>query len=122
MADPRIALLISTALSATVFCLAHAASDPWLIGYYFFFGVAMSIVVWRTGGLEVSALIHTVNNLLLFTVAIVMGQDLAAGLDRSDGAGGPWVLVPTLVIAAVTAFVWWWARRHGVDRTSRTVR
>ena len=72
VADPRIALAISTVVSATIFMLAHGAADPWLIGYYFVFGVAMSVVVWRTGGLEVAVLIHTVNNLLLFTVAIVV--------------------------------------------------
>ena len=35
--------------------------------------------------LLVSRVIHLANNLLLFVVAIVAGQDLAAGLDRSDG-------------------------------------
>ena len=117
VADPRISLPVSTVVSAALFCVAHGAGDGWLIGYYFFFGVAMSIVVWRTGGLEVAALIHTANNMLLFGVAIVMGQDLSAGLDRSEGAGGPWVLLPMFVLAAITALVWWWARRHEIDRT-----
>ena len=117
VADPRISLLVSTVVSAALFCVAHGAGDRWLIGYYFFFGVAMSVVVWRTGGLEVAALIHTANNMLLFGVAIAMGQDLGAGLDRSEGSGGPWVLLPMIVLAAITALVWWWARRHRIDRT-----
>ena len=53
------------------------------------------------GRLEVAALIHTANNLLLFLVAIIAGQDLSAGLDRSDGAGGPVVLIPMALIAVV---------------------
>ncbi len=115
-ADPRIALLVSVVVSATIFMLAHGAGDPWLIGYYFFFGVAMSIVVWRTGGLEVAALIHTTNNLLLFLVAIISGQDLAAGLDRSEGMGGPWMLIPMAVLALITGVVWWLAQRNAVAR------
>lgn len=118
---PMTSLLVSTAVSAALFCVAHGAGDPWLIFYYFFFGVAMSVVVWRTGGLEVATLIHTANNLLLFVVAIIAGQDLGAGLDRSDGAGGPWVLIPIALLTAVTAFVWWWARRHRVDRTYQPI-
>ncbi len=117
VANPRIALIVSTVVSATLFMLAHGAGDPWLIVYYFFFGVAMSVVVWRTGGLEVATLIHTVYNMLLFGVAIAMGQDLGAGLDRSDGSAGPWILFPMVVVAAITVLVCWWAQRHRVDRT-----
>ena len=115
-ADARVALVISTVVSATIFMLAHGAADPWLILYYFGFGVAMSIVVWRTGGLEVATLIHLVNNVLLFTFAIVSGQDLAAGLDRSSGSGGSFMLIPLVVLAATVAVVWWWTRRHDVSR------
>jgi membrane protease YdiL (CAAX protease family) len=121
-ANPAVALVIGTVVSAAIFCLAHGAGDRWLIFYYFFFGVAMSVVVWRTGGLEVAALIHTANNLFLFTIAIIMGQDLGAGLDRSEGAGGPWVLIPVLLLTGVTGWVWWWARRHRIERTYQPVR
>lgn len=116
-ADPRLALIIGTVVSATVFTLAHGALDPWLIIYYFGFGVAMSVVVWRTGGLEVAALIHTANNVLLFVVAIVAGQDLAVGLDRSAGVGGPFMLIPMLVLALIVGLVWWWAKRQGISRS-----
>ena len=117
VAKPRIALILSAVISALLFMLAHGAGDPWLIVYYFFFGVAMSVVVWRTGGLEVATLIHAVYNMLLFGVAIAMGQDLGAGLDRSAGSAGPWILFPMAVLAGITALVCWWAQRHRVDRT-----
>lgn len=115
-ADPRIALAVSTVVSATIFMLAHGSVDPWLIGYYLVFGAAMSIVVWRTGGLEVAVLIHTVNNLLLFIVIIVSGQDLSASLDRSPGEAGSAVLIPMVVLATTVALVLWWAKRHDVAR------
>jgi uncharacterized protein len=115
-ADPRLALIISTVVSATIFMLAHGATDPWLIVYYFGFGIAMSIVVWRTGGLEVAVLIHTLNNVLFFMVAILAGQDLAVGLDRSAGTGGSFMLVPMVVLALTTGLVCWWANRNKVSR------
>ena len=116
-ADPRLALIIGTVVSATIFMLAHGAADPWLIAYYFGFGVAMSVVVWRTGGLEAAVLIHTANNVLLFIVAIVAGQDLAAGLDRSSGVGGSFMIVPMVALVVIVASVWWWAKRTRVGRS-----
>jgi len=116
-ADPRVALLIGTLLSAGLFTVAHGAGDPWLIVFYFVFGVGLSIVTWRTGGLEVAVLIHTVNNLVLFVVSILAGQDLSRALDRSEGTGGPEVLVPMGLLVVLVAAVWWWARRLGVVRT-----
>lgn len=117
VASPLVSLVVSTVASATLFTLAHGAADPWLIFYYFLFGVAMSIVVWRTGGLEVAVLIHTANNLLLFIVAILAGQDLAASLERGEGSGGPWMLIPMVLLAGITALVWWRARQTQVVRT-----
>lgn len=117
VADSRLALLIGTLVSAGIFMLAHGAGDPWLIGFYFLFGVALSLVTWRTGGLEVAIVIHTVNNVVLFTVSILAGQDLSNALDRSNGSGGPAVLVPLALMAVVVAAVWWWARRTRVTRT-----
>ncbi len=116
-ADPRLALLIGTLMSAGLFMLAHGAGDPWLIVYYFIFGVGLSIVTWRTGGLEVAVLIHTVNNMVLFVVSILSGQDLSRALDRSEGTGGPEVLVPMGLMVVLVVGVWWLARRMNVDRT-----
>ncbi len=115
--DPRLALIIGTVVSSGLFMLAHGAGDPWLIVFYFLFGVGLSIVTWRTGGLEVAILIHAVNNLMAFTIGIVSGQDMSRALDRSDGVGGPEILVPMVLLALVVAGVWWWARRQGVQRS-----
>ena len=116
LADARIALVISAVVSATIFTVAHGTLSPWLIAYYFVFGVAMSVVVWRTGGLEVAVLIHTINNLLLFVFAIASGQDLAASLERDADVGGPVMLIPLVVLALTVATVWWWTERKRVAR------
>lgn len=116
-ADPRLALVIGTLFSAGLFMLAHGAGDPWLILYYFIFGVGLSIVTWRTGGLEVAVLIHTVNNLVLFVVSILAGQDLSRALDRSEGSSGPEVLVPMGLLVVLIAGVWWLSQRLDVART-----
>lgn len=115
-ANPLTALLIATAVSSVLFMLAHGAGDPWLILYYFVFGVALSVVTWRTGGLEVAVLIHAVNNMVVFGISILSGQDLSQSLDRSDGVGSPLILVPMVLMAALVALVWWLGRRTGVQR------
>lgn len=117
VAEPRVALVVGTVLSSAIFMLAHGAGDPWLIVFYFLFGVGLSLVTWRTGGLEVAVLIHTVNNMVAFGIAILSGQDLSNILDRSDGTGGPAVLVPMVMLAAIIAGVWWWARHSKVQHT-----
>ncbi|HWR86736.1 MAG TPA: CPBP family intramembrane glutamic endopeptidase, partial [Rhodoglobus sp.] len=114
-AGPRVAFVVSTAISAIVFGALHFAGDPWLIAYYVIFGVAMSIAAHFTGGIEASVLIHATNNVLLFVVAAVLGQ-LAAGIDRSAGTGGPFILIPTLLVLAAALFAAWRARRTGVVR------
>ena len=116
-ASPRAAFLVSTVVSAAVFGLAHFAADPWLIAYYLLFGVAMSLAAHVTGGLEAPILIHAVNNLLLLLVAAFAGQ-LGEGIDRSAGAGGPFILLPIAVVLAGAGIAWWWGRRNRVVVTA----
>lgn len=113
----RAALAVGTLVSSTIFMLAHGAGDPWLIAFYFLFGVGLSLVTWRTGGLEVAIVIHTVNNMVAFGIGILSGQDLSNLLDRSDGTGGPAVLVPMGMLIAIVAGVWFWAGHSKVQRT-----
>ena len=118
-ASPTVALLVGTLVSGIFFCIAHGAGDPWLIGYYFLFGVAMTFAARGTGGLEAPVLIHALNNTMLFIPSILTGQ-LDEGIDRSEGAGGPWILLPSVIIIAAAAFTVWRARRTGAEtRTPR---
>jgi membrane protease YdiL (CAAX protease family) len=118
-ADPRISLAIGTVLSAGLFTVAHGAGDPWLIVFYFVFGVAMSVLVWRTGGLEVAVVVHTVHNLASFVIAIAFAEDLSGALDRGPGSGGPGVLLLVLLVVGATALLWWWTGRQDLTRTFR---
>ena len=111
------ALLLSTLVSSVIFMLAHGAGDPWLIGFYFFFGVMLSLVTWRTGGLEVAVLLHATNNLVAFGSGIILGQDLSSALDRSNGTGSPAVLLPAAALVLSVVGVWLWARVNKVQRT-----
>lgn len=110
---PRVAIVVSTIVSATLFGVIHFAGDPWLIAYYILFGAAMSIAAHATGGLEAPVLIHAVNNALIFLPAAFLGG-LDEGIDRSMGAGGPFMLLPMAVVLLGAVVAWRWARRAGV--------
>jgi membrane protease YdiL (CAAX protease family) len=111
--NPTAAFVVSTIVASSLFALAHLAADPWLIAYYFTFGVAASIAARGTGGLEAPILIHVVNNVLLLVPAVLLGQ-LEEGFDRSAGTGGPFMLVPMAICLGAAFFSAWWARRNGV--------
>lgn len=114
--SPLAAFVLGTLVSAGLFAGAHFAGDPWLIAYYFVFGVSGSLAARGTGGLEAPVLVHAVNNVLLFIPAILLGQ-LDQGIDRSAGAGGPFILLPMALCLAAAGFSTWWARRNRVATT-----
>lgn len=107
----RWGFIVGTAVSATVFSAAHFAGDIWLIVYYLLFGVLLSILTQRTGGLESAIAIHTANNLFLLIVASLAGQ-MDAGFDRSAGTGGPVMLVPLAILAVIVLGLSWFAKRR----------
>lgn len=115
VASPLPGLVIAALVPSVVFMFAHGAGDPWLNVYYFLFGVTMSILVWRTGGLEAGVVVHTVNNMLAFGVVILAGQEI--NLDRSAGVGGTFMLVPMAALVIVTAVLCVLAQRWKTQRT-----
>ena len=117
VASPVPGLIIATIVPSLVFMAAHGAGDPWLNVYYFVFGAAMSLLVWRTGGLEAAVVVHAVNNMMAFGIVILAGQEI--NLDRSAGTGGPFMLVPMAVLLVVTLLLSLLARRWKVQRTSQ---
>jgi membrane protease YdiL (CAAX protease family) len=106
---PRVAFAVSTAFSAVVFAAIHAASDPWLIGAYLVYAVALSVAARGTGGLEASVLIHSLSNLVILAPA-ALTPDFTNAFARS-GAVGPIVLLPAAVISAAAVIAVLWARR-----------
>lgn len=116
VASPVPGLIIATIVPSLVFMAAHGAGDPWLNVYYFLFGAAMSLLVWRTGGLEAAVVVHAVNNMMAFGIVILAGQEI--NMDRSAGTGGAFMLVPMAVLILVTVVLSLLARRWKVQRTS----
>lgn len=106
-------LVLGTLVSAVTFSIAHFATDVWLIAYYLVFGIAMSLLTQATGGLEAASLVHAANNVLLFLVSVPTGR-MDEVIDRSAGVGGPFMLVPMAVIAAVAVILAVLARRQGL--------
>lgn len=114
---PRTALTLGVVVSSLLFTSAHLALDPWLNLYYFTMGVALSLITWRTGGLEIAVVIHAVNNTVAFLLSVVLRSDFAEGFDRSTGAGSAAMLVPCVLLVAITAVVWFRTRRTGPELT-----
>lgn len=94
---------VALVVSSVAFGSAHLAGDPWLIAYYFLFGLLMGIVAWRTGGIEASVGLHVVNNVITGVIGSVLDRSIESGIDRSVGAGSPLILIHlgTLVLTAV---------------------
>ncbi|WP_445445032.1 lysostaphin resistance A-like protein [Clavibacter sp. km3a] len=115
--DGRVALIVGAILSSSLFALAHLAADPWLIAYYFVFGLSATISARLTGGLEAPVLIHALNNTLLFIPTVILGQ-MSESFDRSAGTGGPFMLLPMAVVLGSALLTGWWARRHRVETTA----
>ncbi|WP_030988031.1 CPBP family intramembrane glutamic endopeptidase [Streptomyces sp. NRRL WC-3744] len=102
---------------AVLFAAAHGWGTPWGFADLVVFGVAAGWLTWRTGGLEASIALHTVNNLLAFGVSAAVVDGLTSDETAADAS---WQLVAfdVLSIALYTAAVAWWLRRRRLDRTA----
>lgn len=110
------AWVVPTVLSTGLFALLHGSPDPWILADLAVFAIGVSVMTWRTGGLEAAVALHTLNNMVVMHLGLLLG-----GFDDSivgpDTTGSPVAVVFTLIVqgAAVT-LVWWWAQRRGVQR------
>lgn len=115
-ASPRKALIVGAIVSSIVFAGAHFATDLWLIAYYVVFGFSLAMLAWRTRGLEMPVVVHAVNNVTMFVAALLVGQDLAAGFERSAGVGSAVMLVPMIIVPLVCLLLSTLARRFAHQR------
>ncbi|HLS14907.1 MAG TPA: type II CAAX endopeptidase family protein [Beutenbergiaceae bacterium] len=107
-ANPRVALTAGTVVSSIFFALAHGAGDMWLNSYYLVFAVALTVMTWRTQGLEAAIIAHAANNTFLMVLNSAQGVDFEESLfERQAGVGGPFMLVAMAMCIVVTALVWW---------------
>lgn len=100
-------------LPSIVFASLHIY-DVWGILDVFVFGIAASLVVWRTGGLEAGIAMHSINNIAIFL--LLASGSLGTTINETT-AGSP----VSLGISIVTMALWvlwmsWLARRRHVAR------
>jgi membrane protease YdiL (CAAX protease family) len=110
------ALLVTAPITATLFAFAHGLQDPWLFADRWGFGLAASLLVWLTGGLEAAIALHAVNNLVAFAFGTLTGT-LAESVTSTEAPAGA-VVLDLVIIAAFTAGVWLWTFRRPVRRLS----
>jgi hypothetical protein len=114
--SPVAALLVTAPLTATLFALAHGVQNPWLFADRWGFGLAASLLVWLTGGLEASIALHAVNNLVAFALGTLTGT-LAESVTSTEAPAAS-VVVDLVVVAVFTTGVWLWTVRRPVRRLS----
>lgn len=112
----RVGLVVATTVSAVVFMLLHGAGDIWLNVFYLSVAVAMSVLAWKTGGLEAPIALHVVNNLA--SMITLPFTDLTGVFNREAGVGSPWVLVNVAIALSAAAAILWQARRLGLPTTA----
>lgn len=106
-------LPVSIILSTLAFAALHAY-DFWGLVDVFIFGLAASLVVWRTGGLEAGIALHSVNNVGAF---LILASGVAGTTVNESETAGP--IGPALSIVTMGLWVLWmsWlARRAGIQR------
>jgi membrane protease YdiL (CAAX protease family) len=102
--SPRAGAVLAGVVTAALFSAAHVPPDVPTFLDRFAFGLAASVVVWLTGGLEAAIVLHAVNNVLVFVLAGVLGE----GVDTQSYSGGldsVLLLVSVLSVAAYAAVV-----------------
>jgi membrane protease YdiL (CAAX protease family) len=105
-----IAIIVPAVASAFLFALAHGAQSPWLFADRLVFGLLASLLVWRTGGLEIAVALHAANNLLAFGLAIAYdGLEDSLLITEVAPAEGAVSITATII---TTAVLLWWARRR----------
>jgi membrane protease YdiL (CAAX protease family) len=108
---PRAGAILAGLITATLFSLAHVPPDFLTFFDRFAFGLAASAVVWLTGGLEASIVLHAVNNVLVFVLAGALGEAVA-----TDDTSGPALLVVAIDVLAMAAYVAFVARSRATLR------
>ncbi len=74
---PDAGAIVAALTTAAFFSALHAPPDVPTFLDRFAFGLAASAVVWLTGGLEAAIVLHAVNNVLVFTLAGLLGDGVA---------------------------------------------
>ncbi len=104
-------LVIGMVVSSALFATAHFVANPWMASYYFIFGLSLTIIAWRLGGLEVPILIHAVHNTFSFLVGLLGVGSIDALAARNDVDPGPAMLIYDVVLLGAAGVAWLVSRR-----------
>ena len=116
--NTHVGLICGIVTTTVVFSLMHGTLDPYLLTSYLVLFGTMAVLTWRTGGLEMAVVLHSVYNLNIL-LATTLHIDLGAELNnRSQAVGSPANLIPGGVLLLITAGVWWMTRASGPPRTA----
>jgi membrane protease YdiL (CAAX protease family) len=105
---PDAGAVVAAVVTAVLFAAAHGQQDVATFLDRFAFGLAASAVVWLTGGLEAAIVLHAANNVIVFTLAGVLGEGVATN-EVPAQLGLLYLLVSLLTMAAFVLLV---ARRR----------
>lgn len=108
----RPALVLGVVLSTVAFAIVHGSADPWLLGYYAFFGLCAALMAVISRGLEASIAFHIGHNAVTAILNALLADGGSLLLDRSVGAGGPHLLLLVPVNLLAVGLVWWDERRR----------
>jgi uncharacterized protein len=111
----EVGAVVAAVLTASLFSLAHAPGDLLTFLDRFAFGLAASATVWLTGGLEAAIVLHAVNNLLVFTLTGLVGEELATTSVPADHG----LLLVLISLVAMGGYVALVARAVPVLRPER---
>lgn len=120
---PRSGAALGIIVTTVLFSLLHGTLDPYLLSSYVLLFSVLAYVTWRTGGLEVAVVLHTVYNATALLLATTMHVDLGGALGtRAEASGSLMTLVPGAGLVVVAAVVGWMTRTSGPARTPRAER
>lgn len=113
---PVVGLVVGLVLSMVTFSLAHGSADPWIVGSLSVFALTAGLATWRTGGLEAGIAIHTVNNVGVFFLVILMGGWEEAFVSEGTSST-PLAFGVSLVVHAVALYlIFWQAKKAKIER------
>ena len=114
----RAGLAVGVLVSSVAFAVVHLSTDIWLNLWYLIFGIGLTLITWRSGGIEIAVVLHAGYNTLSFVFDAALRTDIAKVVtDRAAGAATIGVLVPSAVVVITALVVWVRTRRSGPTRT-----
>jgi uncharacterized protein len=117
---PVAGAVVAGVVTAALFSALHLPPDLPTFLDRFVFGLAASVVVWLTGGLEAAIVLHAVNNVLVFVLAGALGEGVATE-EVPDGSGLLLLVISVLSMAAYVVLVAWYRRRLRPETRSAAV-